>query len=167
MSDLDPARLHVMFMEGTSKQELLLPRRYTLTHSDFTGELFLTIGRAYDRKQIGGLYTRLMRDEVLAEFKQDGDKIAMHAYCHVSGGLVLGSARWRNDILVMHMPMVIEALIYGDRELISRHVALQTARVLVHFRSNSPAYNRVEDRGTLLHAALSDQSTDSSVRSMK
>jgi hypothetical protein len=153
MSDLDPAKLHVTFSEGTPKRELSLPRRYTLTHSDFTGELFLTIGREYDRKQIGGLYTRLMRDEVLAELKPDEDRLAMQVYCHVSGGLVLGSARWRNDILVRHMPMVIAAFIYGDRELILRHAGLQTARVLVHFRSNHPAFNRVEDRGTLTRAA--------------
>jgi hypothetical protein len=48
-------------------------RCYTLTHSDTTGELFLTIGPDFDRAQISGLYTRLMRDEVLAEWREDED----------------------------------------------------------------------------------------------
>ena len=38
------------------------PRKYTLTHSDRTGRLFLTIDKEYNEQQISGLYTRLMRD---------------------------------------------------------------------------------------------------------
>ena len=41
------------------------------------------------RAQISGWYTRLMRDEVLAEWLEDEDGPALHVYCHVSGGLVL------------------------------------------------------------------------------
>lgn len=66
MSKLDPGKLHVTFNGGTSPVDLEFPRRYTLTHSDLTGDLFLTIGREYDEEHISGIYTRLMRDEVLA-----------------------------------------------------------------------------------------------------
>lgn len=40
-----------------------MPRAYTLTHSDRTGDLFLSIGPKHDEAQVAGLYTRLMRDE--------------------------------------------------------------------------------------------------------
>ena len=64
MNELNPQKLHVTFQKGISPQQLSLPRRYTLTHSDATGDLFLSIGAEYDQKQISGFYTRLMRDEV-------------------------------------------------------------------------------------------------------
>ena len=33
------------------------PRKYTLTHSDLTGDLYLTVAREYDKKQISRWYT--------------------------------------------------------------------------------------------------------------
>jgi hypothetical protein len=148
MSELRPEKLHVTFQESTSAQEVSLPRRYTLTHSDAKGDLFLSIGAEYDQKQISGFYTRLMRDEVLAELISDGQKPSLHVYCHVSGGFVFGSAGWRNDILHHHMQMVIEALRYGDRELFSAHPEYNEALVKVHFMSSCAKYDRIEDWGT-------------------
>jgi magnesium dechelatase len=149
MKELRPEKLHVTFHEGTSAQEPSLPRRYTLTHSDTTGDLFLSIGAEYDRKQISGFYTRLMRDEVLAELKDDGQGISLHVYCHISGGLVFGTAGWRNDILHHHMRMVLEALRHGDRELVSSNPDLNRSIVQVHFASNHKRYNCVEAWGPL------------------
>jgi len=94
MKELNPQKLHVTFRGEVTANKLSLPRRYTLTHSDFTGELYLTIGSDYDRKQIAGLYTRWMRDEVLAELKRDGADMVLHVYCHVSGGFAVSHGRW-------------------------------------------------------------------------
>ena len=154
MSELIPSKLHVTLHKGTSERELCLPRRYTLTHSDVTGDLFLSIGAAYDQKQISGWYTRLMRDEVLAEFKEESETVSLHVYCHVSGGIVFGTAGWRNDILHYHMRMVIEALRYGDRELVSANPQLDDAKIRVHFSSRHVRYNRVEEWGSLKEYAL-------------
>lgn len=147
MSELHPEKLHVTFHEGTTASELSLPRRYTLTHSDATGDLFLSIGTEYDQKQISGFYTRLMRDEVLAELKQDDGKLSLHLYCHVSGGFVFGSAHLRNEILHHHMRMVLEALRYGDHELIASNPDLDRSLVKVHFSSNHKRYDCIEDWG--------------------
>jgi len=147
MRELRPEKLHVTFHKGTSAQELSLPRKYTLTHSDATGDLFLSIGAEYDQKQISGFYTRLMRDEVLAEIINDGQGLSLHVYCHVSGGFVFGTAGWRNDILHGHMRMVIEALRYGDRELFHAHPEINKALVKVHFMSSRAKYNSIEDWG--------------------
>ena len=145
MQDLQPEKLHVTFGDETSRQDVMLPRRYTLTHSDRTGDLFLSIGRDSNRRQISGLYTRLMRDEVLAELKEDERKTALHVHCHVSGGFVIGTARWRNGILHHHMRQGIEAFRYGDRESYARPPEGKQARVWVHLHSSDPKYNQVED----------------------
>ncbi|RPJ28417.1 MAG: hypothetical protein EHM35_13720, partial [Planctomycetaceae bacterium] len=92
MSRLRPEKLHVRFAGTPAPDGPLAPRRYTLTHSDTSGELFLTVGSDYDKGQISGLYTRLMRDEVLAEWRGGEDGPVLHVFCHVSGGLALGPA---------------------------------------------------------------------------
>ena len=148
MKELNPKKLHVIFQKGTSAAELSLPRRYTLTHSDLSGELFLTIGSQYDRKQISGLYTRLMRDEVLAELKHDEGEPTLHVYCHVSGGFVFGSARWRNEIFHHHMRMVLESFRYGDRALVSANPDINRSTVMVHFASNHKRFDCIEEWGT-------------------
>jgi hypothetical protein len=81
MSRLRPEKLHVRLAEGYPAEEPVTPRRYTLTHSDITGDLFLTIGPAFDQAQISGRYTRLMRDEVLAEWLEDELLPSLHVYC--------------------------------------------------------------------------------------
>lgn len=149
MSNLDPRKLRVTFQAGTSADILEFPRRYTLTHSDFTGDLFLTIGTDFNHEQISGLYTRLMRDEVLAEWINGDIQIVLHVYVHVSGGIAFGWARWRNDILHYHMPMVLEAIRYGDADIFHVHPELDEAKVLIHFASHRKRYRQVEDWGPI------------------
>ena len=124
------------------------PRRYTLTHSDSTGDLFLTVSSEYDRKQVSGWYTRFMRDEVLAEWREDEEGPALHVYCHVSGGLVFGTAGWRYAIFRHELPLVLEAFRHGDRKLFEANPNLDQAPILVHFCSRRRRYRRLERWGT-------------------
>jgi hypothetical protein len=125
-----------------------MPRCYTLTHSDASGDLFLTIGQEYDGDQIAGWYTRLMRDEVLAEWRDEGDGAALHVYCHVSGGLVFGTAGWRYAIFRRELSLVLEAFRHGDRQLFEAHPELDHAPIEVHFQSHRRRYRRKERWGT-------------------
>lgn len=149
MSHLRPDKLHVTLAEDVQPDGPPVPRRYTLTHSDLTGDLFLTIGREYDCRQISGWYTRLMRDEVLAEWREDEAGLALHVHCHVSGGPVLGTARWRYDIFQQHLRQVIEAFRHGDRELFAAQPALDQAPVHVHFHARQAQLDKVEPWGKM------------------
>ena len=149
MKRLNPDKLHVTYLTGTSPESLSLPRRYTLTHSDITGQLFLSIGNQYDTKQISGLYTRLMRDEVLAEFAREEDGLVFRVYCHVSGGFVFGTAKWRYNIFHSELPLVLEAISYGDRTLFEQNPKLDNAPVLIYFKSSDRRFDKVENWGTM------------------
>ena len=149
MSILNPGKLHVRYLSQPLSPDLQTSRRYTLTHSDITGDLFLAIGLDYDRAAISGWYTRLMRDEVLAEWLVDELAPALHVYCHVSGGLAFGSASWRNDILNYHMPQVLQAFRYGDAVLYRARPELDQAKVKIHFRATQARYHRLKSRGAL------------------
>eukprot|EP00197_Chlamydomonas_leiostraca_P002192 CAMPEP_0202858016 /NCGR_PEP_ID=MMETSP1391-20130828/720_1 /ASSEMBLY_ACC=CAM_ASM_000867 /TAXON_ID=1034604 /ORGANISM="Chlamydomonas leiostraca, Strain SAG 11-49" /LENGTH=407 /DNA_ID=CAMNT_0049536881 /DNA_START=150 /DNA_END=1374 /DNA_ORIENTATION=- len=127
----------------------LLTRRYTLTHNDITGDLKLTVGSDYNLEQISGFYTRLLRDEVIAEW-MFGPQPSLHIYCHVSG-----EERWlappmlRNYIFRREMPLVLETLMYADRQLLSQQPQLRQAQVFVHFQSSEEELDTVELWGTL------------------
>jgi hypothetical protein len=148
MARLKPDKLHVTFTDPTTAVGPLTPRRYTLTHSDVTGDLFLTIGSDYDLEQVSGWYTRLMRDEVLAEWLEEDRGPALHVHCHVSGGLVLGPSRFRLEIFQRELPLVLEAIRYGDQSLFETHRHLESAPILVHFHAREARYDRVEEWGT-------------------
>jgi hypothetical protein len=146
LNRLRPEKLHVRFASGTNPEGPVHPRCYTLTHSDTTGDLYLTIGPAHDREQISGWYTRFMRDEVLAEWHKEQGSPALHAHCHVSGGLILGPAGWRDAIFRRELCLVLEALRYGDRALYDAHPKLDRASIEVHFHARFAGWRTRYDR---------------------
>ena len=149
MNRLDPGKLHVKILTGSAVNFMNLLRRYTVTHSDTTGDLFLTIGETYDKKQVSGLYTRLMRDEVLAELIGIDNHQELKVYCHVSGRLTFGTAKWRSNILHHELPLVLEAIRYGDRDLFDENTVLDRIPVTVYFQSRNSRYNQVENWGVI------------------
>ena len=148
MSRLDPAKLHVHFAEGIMPEGPLTPRRYTLTHSDSTGDLFLTVAPEVNQKQVSGWYTRLMRDEVVAEWQENDDGPSLHVDCHVSGGLVFGTAAMRYGIFQQELPLVLEAFRLGDGGLFTARPELDRAPIWVHFQSTDRRYRKTERWGT-------------------
>jgi hypothetical protein len=149
MKSLNTSKLHVTDLTGTNRGIGDLPRRYTLTHSDLTGDLFLTISNDYNKKQMSRWYTKLMRDEVLAELIKTEGSLELRVYCHVSGGLVFGTAKWRSDIFHRELPMVMEAIRYGDRNLFETNRDLDQTPVNVYFCSHKSIYNKVENWGVI------------------
>jgi len=148
MDHLNPDRLHVNIIDGANADGPITPRTYTLTHSDMTGDLFLTISQRYNYSQFSGFYTRLMRDEVLAQWDVN-EEVSLHVHCHVSGGLVFGGPKMRLRIFKYSLPMVLEAFCYGDRVLFSLHPELATGKILVHFRARQKKFNKDEAWGVL------------------
>jgi len=148
MGRLQPEKLHLTLGSRVGAEGPVTPRSYTLTHSDLTGDLFLTIDMAYNREQISDLYTRLMRDEILAEWRADGDPAELHVHCHISGGFALGWPKMRLAIFRREMPLVLEAFRFGDRHLFAAHAALDQAPILVHFHASQARYDHVETWGT-------------------
>jgi len=149
MERLNPDKLHVTYSAGTTPENLILPRHYTLTHSDRTGQLLLSIGDKYETKQVSRLYTRLVRDEVLAEFAKEEDSLVFRVHCHVSGGFVLGTAKWRYNIFRYELPLVLEAIRYGDRTLFEQNPELDNAPVLIHLQSTDSRFDKVENWGSM------------------
>jgi hypothetical protein len=143
MSILDPKKLSVEFREGVSPTAPIIPRRYTLTHSDITAELFLTIGLtyAYDK-------TNAMRDEVLGEWINNEGNYRYYVYLYVDGQFSPTAAAMRNYIFRRELPLALSAIRYGDREFFCRHSELNYAPIIVCFMSTNKEFNKVENWGT-------------------
>jgi hypothetical protein len=90
-----------------------------------------------------------MRDEVLAELSDDEDNLIFRVYCHVSGGFVFGTAKWRYKIFKSELSLVLEAFRYGDSNLFEYNSQLDDTPVLIHFKSTDRRFNKVENWGTM------------------
>ena len=146
MSRLKPEKLSVTFLLPTTVDSPLVPRCYTLTHSDRTGDLFLTIADDFNKKQLKGWQTRIMRDEVLAEWLKNEENYSLHVYCQISGGI--GPLKFRDKIFRQELPLVLEAFRYGDQKLFHTNPSLDKAQIYVHFRSKKEKFNKVEKWGS-------------------
>ncbi|KAL3700815.1 hypothetical protein R1sor_018837 [Riccia sorocarpa] len=152
------AKLRVLTLGKESKKgfsEVVdTPRVYTVTHSDITAQLTLAIAKEINQSQFMGWYSRLQRDEVLAEWRKTRGVLSLHVHCHISGGNWLHSliAKLRFFIFQKELPMVLEAIIHGDHKLFKNRPELEAAPVYVYFHSNVEEYNRLEYWGPLAEA---------------
>jgi len=143
MKKLNPEKLYVEFRPGVTSVDPIIGRTYTLTHSDITADLFLTIGLmiAYDKINI-------MRDEVIAEWRMYNGYEIMYVYVYVDGQFGREVSAVRNTIFRRELPLALEAIRYGDRSFFIAHPELDNAPIWIHFDSKYPYYNKIENWGT-------------------
>jgi len=143
LKKLNPDKLHVEFKSDVTMTEPTVGRKYTLTHSDITAELFLTIGLefAYDK-------VSAMRDEVLAEWRSINDFLFLLVYVYVDGQLLPEASAVRNTIFRRELPLALEAIRYGDKAFFEAHPDLDNAPIWIYFNSTTPEYKGLENWGT-------------------
>ena len=143
MRRLKPEKITVEFRDGVTTIDPLIPRRYTLTHSDITARLFLTIGLSFANDKINA-----MRDEVLAEWIQKEERYFCYVYLYVDGQFSQGEASKRNSIFRRELPLALEAIRYGDRIFFNTHPGLNCSAIIVFFLSTIPQFNKIENWGS-------------------
>ncbi|AMX82388.1 staygreen family protein [Geobacillus thermoleovorans] len=144
MKYLSPERLHVTQTAGITQLSPVNGRLYTLTHSDTTGTLFLTVSRAFVTDQLTS-----QRDEVLGEWKQAGQQLVLFLYVFV-GNRQMGrqeNAR-RANVFKKELPLALEAIRYGDRDFFRTYPFCDWCPIFIHFTSEYPELNRTEYYGT-------------------
>ena len=144
LSNFIPEKLSVEYMNGVTATEPVIPRRYTLTHSDLTGDLFLTIGMNYAWEKINAT-----RDEVLGEWINYGNYLYYFAYVYIDQGeYTFNEAAIRNEIFRRELPLALTAIRYGDRAFFDAHPTLDLAPIIINFISTYPAFAKQENWGT-------------------
>lgn len=142
MDRLNPEKLSVEYGSGATATEPIIGRKYTLTHSDITAELFLTIGLEYAYDKISK-----MRDEVLSEWQTYENAPFLYTYVYVGQFDPLITAI-RDAVFRRELPLALEAIRYGDSKFFMEYPQLDNAPIWVYFESSNPDYNKFEYWGT-------------------
>ncbi|MBY0148701.1 staygreen family protein [Neobacillus niacini] len=144
MSNFIPEKLSVEYMDGVTANEPVFPRCYTLTHSDLTGQLFLSIGFHYAWDKINP-----KRDEVLGEWNIYMNSLYYKVYLYIDQGEYShDAAAKRVEVFKRELPLALKAIHYGDRFLFNTYPHLNHAAIIVNFNSAYPQFARQENWGT-------------------
>jgi len=136
MENFNPQKLTTNF-QGITPLLPVLPRRYTLTHSDSTAQLFLTIGPQFSFDKLGP-----ERDEVLAEWHYCGCIVYLSGWVRVDNpenDKLAATKRYK--IFNENLPLALTAIRYGDSLYFKCHPRLDYAEIWLHFLSCYPEFN--------------------------
>ena len=142
MIRFQPEKLNVSYKDEVGIKTFLPPRKYTLTHSDESGELFLSIGKKYDLDQIN--YN--IRDEVLGSWEKD-DKDYLLITLEVDNGEGISNTIKRDKIFRQKLTLALIAIVYGDNLFFENNKELYEAPVRVRFNSKVSEYDTIEEWG--------------------
>ena len=144
MRELNAQKVFVQYRDIMKPYEPVISRKYTITHSDMTAQLFVFVAENYAEDQ----NTR-MRDEVRIAWEQNEKGLALIGSVIVDGKGVMGNAYIRNKIFYNEMPTALQALRQADRFLFNKEPSLDNTPVLIHFISSNPVYNKTYDFGII------------------
>ncbi|MDP4084591.1 MAG: staygreen family protein [Bacillota bacterium] len=144
-NSFDPSKLSVEYMGTTTIESPLVGRKYTLTHSDVTGQLFLSIGKDYNLKGINQQFL----DEVLAEWVPYLGSFILWGRVYISGGeFDEKKAYERFTIFQKELNLALSAIVFGDREFYHYYQTLLDSPIFIQFDSIYPQFNQVLSMGT-------------------
>lgn len=148
-ANFEPNKLHVEFRNGVTPILPILGRRYTLTHSDVTAEIFLTIGLTYAYDKIN-----VARDEVLGVWLIINHQYTFNAFCHVGSEMGKEHAKIRYSIFKNELRLALKSIRYGDRLFFETHQYLDESQIWIHFNSVYSEYRRIECWGSFREYSL-------------
>ncbi|HHU71940.1 MAG TPA: hypothetical protein GXZ21_07910 [Clostridiales bacterium] len=144
MREINPLNVFVQYRDIVKPCDPLIGRKYTITHSDTTADLFVFVASNYADDKITDI-----RDEVRVAWEQHEKELILIGSVTVSGYGVEGNANIRNSIFYKEMPIALQALRLADRFLFDNMPKLDDTPIFIHFISSSPVYNKMYDFGTI------------------
>jgi hypothetical protein len=144
MKELNPQKVFVQYRDIMEPFEPVTDRKYTITHSDITAELFVFIAIDYAEDQV-----TIMHDEVRVAWEENKYGSVLMGSVVVDGKDVKGNSKIRNRIFYNEMPTALQALRKADRFLFDKNPDLDSSAVFIHFISNNPAYDKTYDFGII------------------
>ena len=141
--EFTPDKLETTLMSPTTEDGAIEDRKYTLTHSDETGMLFLDIGEVYNYSSIN----QDLRDEVLGRWISPENEPPILLFYVYVGDCDFEECANRYKIFKSHIEMAIMAVIYGDSVLFDNNPELVNSSIYVKFDSVVPAFDSYEYYG--------------------
>lgn len=127
-------------------------RKYMMTHSDTTGDLFVTIGTVYAEDKVGEL-----RDEVRLAWMPLEDTYILYGEVLIDGPGISGASQVRYDIFKREMPLALRAIRYADRQFFEADSERDQVPIFIRFKSSLPQYNQIFNLGTMAQYTTFDK----------
>ncbi|WP_108669262.1 staygreen family protein [Peribacillus acanthi] len=145
MSTFNPEKLNTTFIPPATPYSPVDGRKYTMTHSDTTGELFVSIGCDYD----WGKINPHLRDEVLAEWRPNHGEYSLQAKVYISGGeFDYNNAKVRFLIFERELPLAFSAIFHADETFFHFFPWFLDFPIYVHYQSIYPEFQKTVYAGT-------------------
>lgn len=120
-------------------------RKYTVTHDDENGEIYLSIGYIYDRVKINSK----LRDEVIAEWIPRLGEYTLWGQVYVSGGEFDEKySQVRFLVFQREIETALRAMVKGDQTFYSYFPWLLDAPIYIQFESVYPQFQKIIFCGT-------------------
>lgn len=142
MRKLNPEKVFVQYRDIMKPHAPILNRKYTITHSDTTAELFVFVAENYAEDQV-----TKMRDEVRIAWEQNNKVLILIGSVTVDDED--GNSFIRNKVFYNEMPTALQALRQADRFLFEALPQLDNTPVIIHFISSNPVYNKSYNFGMI------------------
>lgn len=149
MRELIPQKVFVQYRDSINPYEPIVNRKYTITHSDITAELFVFIATNYADDQVTS-----MHDDVKIGWEQTEKRLLLIGSVLIDGVGVLGNPEVRNRIFYSEMPTALKALRQADRFLFQKHPNIDSTPVFIHFISENPTYDKTYNFGSIGRYAI-------------
>ena len=145
MKRIDTNKVVTEYRDQVTQTMPIYNRKYTMTHSDDTATMFVTIGTQVAQDKIES-----MRDEVMLTILYYNGQLQFFGTVLIddppSGGL---GAEKRNEIFLREMSTALQAIRYGDRKLFEQYPMLDDIPVYIWFQSQDEKYNKLYDFGKM------------------
>ena len=144
MKKIDTGKVFTEWRNGVSETYPISGRKYTMTHSDKTGDLFISIGNKFAEDKIGKL-----RDEVRLQYIVIDRMPILYGEVLVDGMGIPGNPPVREAIFKSEMPKALQAVRYADNALFTAYPELDNTPVYIQFISSNPDRNKLYDYGVI------------------
>ncbi|KGX92573.1 hypothetical protein N781_14665 [Pontibacillus halophilus JSM 076056 = DSM 19796] len=134
----NPNAVYVQYRPDIHHFTPYLERKYTLTHSDETAQLFLTVSKqfAYDT-------LNPERDEVFATWIPNYEGVVFQGSVFVGDESIPRQRQFRRyTIFHKEMETALRSIFYGERWLLQAYPFLLYSPIHIQFNSNLPYYHQ-------------------------
>ncbi|KGP90008.1 hypothetical protein N780_07200 [Pontibacillus chungwhensis BH030062] len=132
-----PYKLYTQYRPDIAHFTPFSERIYTLTHSDQTGDLFLTVSKEFAVDQ-----TNEMRDEVFGWWSLLPDTTVQFQGSVLVGTEDIPESQQdiRYQVFMREMSTALKGIFYGERWLVEMNPVLFEAPIWIQFKSNLSKY---------------------------
>jgi hypothetical protein len=142
--EFNPLNVFLQYRDKIKTTDPVAGRKYTITQSDNSDDLFVIIAEEYADDRINH-----MRNEVKIEWQRRKREYILSGSVLIDINQSEVNSKIRNEIFRREMPIILKSLRFADRFLFEQYPILDSSTVIIHFASKDPAYNKSYNFGAI------------------